>query len=206
MLNDSQHALLLASKSNYTHLLEGTLLPGVSYPDSLSSGLTSKRTSHKIAEQGRRNRINDALKEMQTLLPPPAVCSKSKSGTDEGDSPDCKGHTSADAEQDTAGDQDEDPKAATVKRDKNGKPVKDSAKTSSAAAEAKAANSKAATVESAIEYIRALQQERLLLAEAMKVKDTEVNELRRKLRDAELKLGAAARHSPDMDVGTTDPS
>ena len=32
-------------------------------------GLTSKRTSHKIAEQGRRNRINEAIKEMQTLLP-----------------------------------------------------------------------------------------------------------------------------------------
>ncbi|KAF2221355.1 hypothetical protein BDZ85DRAFT_170477, partial [Elsinoe ampelina] len=71
-------AYLLASKSNYTHLLEGTLLPGVSYPESLSSGLTSKRTSHKIAEQGRRNRINEALKEMQSLLPPPAVRKKAK--------------------------------------------------------------------------------------------------------------------------------
>lgn len=40
------------------------------YPEGLSTGLTSKRTSHKVAEQGRRNRINDALKEMQTLLPP----------------------------------------------------------------------------------------------------------------------------------------
>ncbi|KAI9893612.1 MAG: hypothetical protein M1814_006408 [Vezdaea aestivalis] len=61
-------ALLLASKSNYQNILEGTHLPGVSYPEALSTNLTSKRTSHKIAEQGRRNRINTALKEMETLL------------------------------------------------------------------------------------------------------------------------------------------
>ncbi|KAL8731401.1 MAG: hypothetical protein Q9181_004317, partial [Wetmoreana brouardii] len=57
-------ALLLASKSNYQNLLEGTHLPGVSYPETLSTNLTSKRTSHKIAEQGRRNRINTALQEI----------------------------------------------------------------------------------------------------------------------------------------------
>jgi len=57
-------------------LLEGNQLPGVSYPDSLSTGLTSKRTSHKVAEQGRRNRINDALKEMQALLPKQAKANK----------------------------------------------------------------------------------------------------------------------------------
>ena len=68
-LHSSTHALLLASKSNYQNLLEGNHLPGISYPDSLSTGLTSKRTSHKVAEQGRRNRINDALKEMQSLIP-----------------------------------------------------------------------------------------------------------------------------------------
>lgn len=68
-LHSSTHALLLASKSNYQNLLEGNHLPGISYPDSLSTGLTSKRTSHKVAEQGRRNRINDALKEMQALIP-----------------------------------------------------------------------------------------------------------------------------------------
>lgn len=61
--------MLLASKSNYQNLLEGNHLPGVTYPDSLSTGLTSKRTSHKVAEQGRRNRINEALKEMQALIP-----------------------------------------------------------------------------------------------------------------------------------------
>lgn len=61
--------LLLTSKSNYQNILEGTHLPGVSYPMELSTNLTSKRTSHKIAEQGRRNRINTALQEIATLLP-----------------------------------------------------------------------------------------------------------------------------------------
>lgn len=41
----------------------------MSYPTELSTNLTSKRTSHKIAEQGRRNRINTALQEIARLLP-----------------------------------------------------------------------------------------------------------------------------------------
>lgn len=41
----------------------------MSYPEALSTNLTSKRTSHKIAEQGRRNRINNALQEIASLLP-----------------------------------------------------------------------------------------------------------------------------------------
>ena len=44
-------------------------MPGVSYPEALAENLSSKRTSHKIAEQGRRNRINTALKEIEALLP-----------------------------------------------------------------------------------------------------------------------------------------
>ncbi|KAI1799840.1 helix-loop-helix DNA-binding domain-containing protein [Daldinia bambusicola] len=60
---------LLATKSNYQNILEGNTVPGVSYPSELSTNLTSKRTSHKIAEQGRRNRINSALQEIATLLP-----------------------------------------------------------------------------------------------------------------------------------------
>ncbi len=70
-VNAETSALLLASKSNYQNILEGTHLPGVSYPEALSTNLTSKRTSHKIAEQGRRNRINTALQEIASLLPPP---------------------------------------------------------------------------------------------------------------------------------------
>lgn len=60
---------LLMSKSNYQNILEGNTVPGVSYPSELSTNLTSKRTSHKIAEQGRRNRINSALQIMAGLLP-----------------------------------------------------------------------------------------------------------------------------------------
>ena len=70
IVNAETSALLLASKSNYQNILEGTHLPGVSYPENLSTNLTSKRTSHKIAEQGRRNRINTALQEIASLLPP----------------------------------------------------------------------------------------------------------------------------------------
>ncbi|KAH7384176.1 hypothetical protein DE146DRAFT_668025 [Phaeosphaeria sp. MPI-PUGE-AT-0046c] len=60
---------LSASKSNYQNLSEGTAVPRVIYPPSLATNLTSKRTSHKIAEQGRRDRIIMALQEMETLLP-----------------------------------------------------------------------------------------------------------------------------------------
>jgi len=49
--------------------LDGTLLPGVSYPETLAENLSSKRTNHKLAEQGRRNRINNALKEIEGLIP-----------------------------------------------------------------------------------------------------------------------------------------
>jgi len=128
-LHSPTHALLLASKSNYQNLLEGNHLPGVSYPDSLSTGLTSKRTSHKVAEQGRRNRINEALKEMQALLPP----SRGKNGKDNSasdDSPDAGCAAGADPD----------------------------SKESKEEATAKSNNSKAATVESANVYIKQMQQ------------------------------------------------
>ncbi|KAJ5319376.1 uncharacterized protein N7506_012080 [Penicillium brevicompactum] len=66
----SQDAMYLASKSNYQHILDGTLPSGVSYPEALAENLSSKRTNHKLAEQGRRNRINTALKEIEQLIPP----------------------------------------------------------------------------------------------------------------------------------------
>ena len=68
-MSSETSALHLASKSNYQHILEGTLLPGVTYPEALAENLSSKRTNHKLAEQGRRNRINSALKEIESLLP-----------------------------------------------------------------------------------------------------------------------------------------
>ncbi|KAL2020857.1 hypothetical protein VTK56DRAFT_7848 [Thermocarpiscus australiensis] len=102
---------LLATKSNYQRILEGNTVPGVSYPSELSTNLTSKRTSHKIAEQGRRNRINSALQEIAALLPRPP-----KDGEGEG---------------------------SDSKKDKGGG----------------IPNSKASTVEMAIEYIKQLQKE-----------------------------------------------
>ena len=108
-------ALLLASKSNYQNILEGNHLPGVSYPEALSTNLTSKRTSHKIAEQGRRNRINNALQEIASLLPPSSGRDSSSSGGEAN-----AGGTSTAAQQ---------------------------------------SNSKASTVEMAIDYIKALQSE-----------------------------------------------
>ncbi|KAJ5698272.1 hypothetical protein N7462_000277 [Penicillium macrosclerotiorum] len=70
LIDMSQDALYLASKSNYQHILDGTLPSGVSYPETLAENLSSKRTNHKLAEQGRRNRINSALKEIESLIPP----------------------------------------------------------------------------------------------------------------------------------------
>jgi hypothetical protein len=120
---DDAHTVFLTTRSNYQNLIEGTHLPGVSYPTELSTNLTSKRTSHKIAEQGRRNRINLALQEMHRLLP-------KVSG---------KGGTPS-----TPGPMDHD---SPKREDDDGKGGKGGG------------NSKAATVESAIDYIRALQRE-----------------------------------------------
>lgn len=62
-------ALLLATKSNYQNILEGTHLPGVVYHSDLATNLSYKRTSHKLAEQGRRDRINTAIETIKKMLP-----------------------------------------------------------------------------------------------------------------------------------------
>ncbi|KAF2741509.1 hypothetical protein EJ04DRAFT_422596 [Polyplosphaeria fusca] len=131
-VTDDTHALLLASKSNYQNIIDGTTVPGVIYPTSLSTNLTSKRTSHKIAEQGRRNRINTALQEMQALLPSPLL------GAKESKSPE-----------------------------------------SSTAAQSN--NSKAAKVESAIDYIRELQKQCSEKDRLIEQKDQEMENLRKEL-------------------------
>lgn len=131
-VNAETSALLLASKSNYQNILEGTHFPGVSYPEALSTNLTSKRTSHKIAEQGRRNRINTALQEIASLLPPPTPTNSSSNQSG------------------------------------------GSANIVMTGTAAQQSNSKASTVEMAIEYIKSLQ------AELKKVKG--------KLADAENRL------------------
>jgi hypothetical protein len=84
-LNDQERTTFLASRSNYQNLIEGTNIPGVSYPSDLPTQLTSKRTSHKIAEQGRRQRINIALQKMQTLLPKSLPGEKNGVNDDEDD-------------------------------------------------------------------------------------------------------------------------
>ncbi|KAF2659287.1 hypothetical protein K491DRAFT_712807 [Lophiostoma macrostomum CBS 122681] len=133
-VSDDTHALLLASKSNYQNILDGTTVPGVVYPTSLSTNLTSKRTSHKIAEQGRRNRINTALLEMQALLPSPQIPAQVR----ETKSPD-----------------------------------------SSSAAQSN--NSKAAKVESAIDYIKQLQKQCSDKDRLLDQKDQEMEALRKEL-------------------------
>lgn len=134
LANEDSASRLLASKSNYQRILEGNTMPGVTYPSELSTNLTSKRTSHKIAEQGRRNRINSALQEIATLLPKGALKENSEGDGDNvaGDKTDAK--------------------------------------------QSNAPNSKASTVESAIEYIKHLQKE---LAEANK----RAEEAEKKLRE-----------------------
>jgi hypothetical protein len=129
-VSDNTASLLLASKSNYQNILEGTHLPGVSYPSELSTNLTSKRTSHKIAEQGRRNRINSALQEIATLLPRSA---KDSSGEKSG-----------------SGDAGEEGNDTAGGGGKGG---------------GQSANSKASTVEQAIDYIKQLKKD---LADAQK--------------------------------------
>jgi len=123
-------ALLLASKSNYQNILEGTHLPGVSYPETLSTNLTSKRTSHKIAEQGRRNRINTALQEIASLLPPqtPPMLANGQAGEGGNVSP-----------------------------------------TMTTGTAAQQSNSKASTVELAIDYIKSLQVENKRLKDELVV-------------------------------------
>lgn len=117
----------------------------MNYPDSLSTGLTSKRTSHKVAEQGRRNRINDALKEMQSLLPK----SSAKVGKETSNS---EGSPEALPDGDTKDNRD------------------DAVKSNS---------SKAATVESANEYIKKLQMENAALLQLKR----EHEEMKRRLEN-----------------------
>jgi hypothetical protein len=100
--------------------------------------LTSKRTSHKIAEQGRRNRINSALQEIATLLP-------------RGQAKDSGGEKSGSGD---AGENNE------LTNGKGG---------------SQSANSKASTVEQAIEYIKQLKKD---LADATKRAEDAEKQLR----------------------------
>lgn len=160
-LHSPTHALLLASKSNYQNLLEGNTLPGVNYPESLSSGLSSKRTSHKVAEQGRRNRINEALKEMQSLLPKNAKISKDVSKDDSSPEDGADGDAKGSREESAA----------------------------------KSNSSKAATVESANEYIRHLQKE-----------NAQVTRLRKQLEDMKKQLAEKSSTTPTPEQASEMPA
>ncbi|CAK7264737.1 hypothetical protein SEPCBS119000_001147 [Sporothrix epigloea] len=127
---EEQASHLLTTKSNYQNILEGNLVPGITYPSELSTNLTSKRTSHKIAEQGRRNRINTALQEIAMLLP---------------------AQPSKDTKPDLARDDDDG-------GEDNGDKKKDG-KSGAAGGNNNAPNSKASTIELAIEYIKQLTKE-----------------------------------------------
>ena len=119
---ETPHSLLLNSTANYQNILEGPHIP-VAYPTELSTNLTTTRTSHKIAEQGRRNRINSAMQEIYKLLPRGQA---SDGSTNTGDN-------------------------ETIPQSSHGGH--------------ESANSKASTVEQAIEYIKQLRKD---LAEANK--------------------------------------
>ncbi|KAI9670961.1 MAG: hypothetical protein M1831_005046 [Alyxoria varia] len=177
-ISQETQALLLASRSNYQNILEGSHLPGVSYPSELSTNLTSKRTSHKLAEQGRRNRINYALQEMQTLLPPgfcapgtpglPAERSTgeemngtgaddggSKLNADNGNSKSGGGKNRKASGSNTA----TAATAATASSSTSTEQQQQQTPKTPTTSAANNNNSKAATVESAIVYIKALQGE-----------------------------------------------
>jgi hypothetical protein len=79
---------LLASKSNYQHIVEGNYTQlGLSYPDHVLSKVISKRKGHSAAERNRRNRMSNALQEMAKLLPqgnlPSGAQNSSNSGAEE---------------------------------------------------------------------------------------------------------------------------
>ncbi|KAL8869396.1 MAG: hypothetical protein Q9174_004301 [Haloplaca sp. 1 TL-2023] len=163
-------ALLLASKSNYQNLVDGTNLPGVSYPETLSTNLTSKRTSHKLAEQGRRNRINTALQEISSLLPPTPNGPTAKDGA-------------------VANGKSTSPNSDGI----GGPPAQGIMMTGTAAQQS---NSKASTVESAIDYIKALKEE--------------LRDVKKKLEVAEMRLAGNGETEPkvngavDTDTNTVE--
>ncbi|KAJ6099220.1 hypothetical protein N7467_000755 [Penicillium canescens] len=69
----------LATKSNYQHIQDGTLPPGVKYPIQVTrDNLNQKRTYHRLAERNRRDKFNAAIKEMEALIPAEFVEERNK--------------------------------------------------------------------------------------------------------------------------------
>jgi hypothetical protein len=79
---------LLASKSNYQHIVKGNLpQSGLSYLDHVLSKVIPKRKYHGAAERKCRNRMTNALQEIAELLPrgnlPAGAQNSSNSGAED---------------------------------------------------------------------------------------------------------------------------
>ena len=236
-LSENVHTLLLASKSNYQNILDGTGIPGVHYPEALSKNLNSKRTSHKIAEQGRRNRINTALQEMQSLLPTPpssqpssasvSALELSKSVNKAYNQDDADAAVEDDTEcgkrklpNDTNVDFGRSQQQQREKQlTKNLSPATSATNSTSApsvpAPSSSASsstitslqqNSKAATIESAIEYIKVLKREARERDLLLEKRDGKVQELQIRLETAERKGDGGSQEAGEADkmMGTSD--
>ena len=155
---DEAAELLLTAKSNYQRIIEGSTLAGMSFPSELSTNLTSKRTSHKIAEQGRRNRINLAIQEIAMLLPKPPPREDDTAVPREGGA--AAGRLGS--EPDDGGNKSEGARSG-------------GGSGNAGSTGASTPNTKASTVEMAIDYIRQLQKE--------------VADANRRAHEAEKKLG-----------------
>lgn len=65
-----QVGAILASKSNYQHIVDGTYDQlNITYPQGMTQGLEDRRTSHKAAEQKRRDHLKECFEMMRTILP-----------------------------------------------------------------------------------------------------------------------------------------
>ncbi|CAB4425486.1 unnamed protein product [Rhizophagus irregularis] len=72
----------LAKKSNYRSILEGTAKSlGISYSSDVHSSLESRRTTHKAAEQKRRDSLKQSFDELKKVVPYQSTLNKSNSNS-----------------------------------------------------------------------------------------------------------------------------
>ncbi|CAG8519939.1 17014_t:CDS:2 [Dentiscutata heterogama] len=71
----------LASQSNYKNILEGTSKSlGISYSSDVHSSLESRRTTHKAAEQKRRDSLKQSFDELKKVIPLHSITSDNTKG------------------------------------------------------------------------------------------------------------------------------
>ena len=64
-----QLTAMLASKSNYQHIVDGTYDQlNITYPSNMTQGLETRRTSHKAAEQKRRDHLKESFEQLRNVL------------------------------------------------------------------------------------------------------------------------------------------